>query len=70
MSKQHDRMVPVSLTAAKLNLHPRTVRKWIAWGWIKAVRKNPRAKKSPHLVPQSEIERIQREREQQAGHAA
>lgn len=56
-------MVPVTLAADLLSIHPRTLRKWIAFGWIRAVRKNPRSKRSPHLVPRSEVERIQRERE-------
>lgn len=70
MTSNRDRKLPVEAAAASIGIAPRTLRDWIKRKLIKAVRMNPHAKHSPHLIPQSEIDRIEELRDAEAGHAA
>jgi predicted site-specific integrase-resolvase len=60
--KQHERRFDLTAAATRLEISPRTLRDWIRQRLVRAVRKNPRKKRSPWLVPESEIDRVETER--------
>ena len=64
MSVAFKREPRLGLVAAadRLDVAPRTVRDWIKTRFIRAVRKNPSKKRSPWLISESEIDRIEEQR--------
>lgn len=53
----------VGQAAQRLGLAERTVEHWIATGQLKAEPLDPNRARTPAIIPLSEIERIERERE-------
>lgn len=62
MAFQRERRLTVRVAADRLGIAERTLRDWIRERIVRAVRVNPTRKRSPWLVPESELDRIERER--------
>lgn len=60
---ERGRRFTVRVAAAKLDIAERTLRAWIKAKLIRAVRTNPTRTRSPWLVPESEIQRIEEQRQ-------
>lgn len=58
-----EKRLDLVVAADHLDIAPRTLRDWIRDKRIKAVRKTPGRKRSPWLIAESEIARMNRERE-------
>lgn len=61
---EREKRFPVAVAARRLGISDRTLRDWIKARLVRAVRLNPNAPLSPYLVPESEIERVERAREE------
>lgn len=59
MPSQKDAMLTSDKVAERLGIDITTVALWIRKGYIKAAKTNPLAQKSPFLIPESEVERIE-----------
>jgi excisionase family DNA binding protein len=63
MAYERERRFTVNVAADRLGIADRTLRAWIKEKLIRAVRTNPARKRSPWLVSEREIERIEAQRQ-------